>query len=67
MTGMEYGCRFYTWQMSGERYVGKLAHIFNTDETASWHRICTLATVGEVGTLFPRAVVASHSSAFSGP
>ncbi len=27
MTQIKFGCQFYTWQMSGRRYVGKLPHI----------------------------------------
>ena len=27
MSRLQYGCQFYTWQMSGEKYVGKLPHI----------------------------------------
>ena len=27
MSGIKFGCQFYTWQMSGQRYVGALPHI----------------------------------------
>lgn len=27
MANLRYGCQFYTWQMSGEKYVGELPHI----------------------------------------
>jgi inosose dehydratase len=27
MSAIQFGCQFYTWQMSGQRYVGKLPHI----------------------------------------
>lgn len=27
MSQISFGCQFYTWQMSGDRYVGKLPHI----------------------------------------
>ena len=27
MSQIKFGCQFYTWQMSGARYVGKLPHI----------------------------------------
>jgi inosose dehydratase len=27
MSGIRFGCQFYTWQMSGQRYVGALTHI----------------------------------------
>ncbi|MBE0697954.1 MAG: TIM barrel protein, partial [Anaerolineaceae bacterium] len=30
MNQINLGCQFYTWQMSGNRYVGKLPHILNT-------------------------------------
>ena len=29
MSQIKFGCQFYTWQMSGNRYVGKLPHILN--------------------------------------
>ena len=27
MSQIQFGCQFYTWQMSGARYVGQLPHI----------------------------------------
>ena len=27
MSNIQYGCQFYTWQMSGEKYIGKMPHI----------------------------------------
>lgn len=27
MSQIRFGCQFYTWQMSGERYIGKILHI----------------------------------------
>lgn len=29
MGAIRYGCQFYTWQMSGEKYVGKMPHILD--------------------------------------
>ena len=29
MSNIQYGCQFYTWQMSGEKYIGEMPHILN--------------------------------------
>ena len=48
MSQITFGCQFYTWQMSGERYVGKLPHILDVVSTASFAGIepetCMLGT-----------------------
>jgi inosose dehydratase len=33
---IQFGCQFYTWQMSGDRYVGKLPHILRVVEGAGF-------------------------------
>ena len=39
MSPIKFGCQFYTWQMSGERYVGKLPHILKVVEAAGFSGI----------------------------
>lgn len=34
MSGIRFGCQFYTWQMSGDRYVGRLPHILGVVRAA---------------------------------
>ncbi len=53
MSPIKFGCQFYTWQMSGERYVGKLPHILKVVEAAgfSGHRARNL----DAGGLLSRA------------
>lgn len=29
MSNIQYGCQFYTWQMSGEKYIGQMPHILD--------------------------------------
>jgi inosose dehydratase len=36
MSQIQFGCQFYTWQMSGERYVGKLPHILKIINAAGF-------------------------------
>ena len=36
MSPIRIGCQFYTWQMSGEPYVGKLPHILKVVEAAGF-------------------------------
>ena len=36
MNQIKFGCQFYTWQMSGDRYVGKLPHILNVVKPAGF-------------------------------
>ncbi len=36
MSQIKFGCQFYTWQMSGERYVGKLPHILKVVSAAGF-------------------------------
>ena len=36
MNQIKFGCQFYTWQMSGSRYIGKLPHILNTVREANF-------------------------------
>ncbi len=36
MSPIKFGCQFYTWQMSGERYVGKLPHILKVVNAAGF-------------------------------
>jgi inosose dehydratase len=36
MSPIKFGCQFYTWQMSGERYVGKLPHILKVVDAAGF-------------------------------
>ena len=36
MSQIKFGCQFYTWQMSGDRYVGKLPHILNVVKPAGF-------------------------------
>lgn len=36
MSPIKFGCQFYTWQMSGERYVGKLPHILKVVKAAGF-------------------------------
>jgi inosose dehydratase len=36
MTQTKFGCQFYTWQMSGEKYIGKLPHILNVVRVAGF-------------------------------
>ena len=36
MSQIQFGCQFYTWQMSGQRYVGKLPHILTVVEDAGF-------------------------------
>jgi inosose dehydratase len=36
MTQIRFGCQFYTWQMSGDRYVGKLPHILGVVRRAGF-------------------------------
>ena len=34
MSPIRFGCQLYTWQMSGDRYVGKLPHILQVVQDA---------------------------------
>jgi inosose dehydratase len=36
MNRIKFGCQFYTWQMSGNRYSGKLPHILNVVKPAGF-------------------------------
>jgi inosose dehydratase len=36
MSQIRFGCQFYTWQMSGDRYVGKLPHILGVVSRAGF-------------------------------
>lgn len=36
MSRIKFGCQFYTWQMSGDRYAGKLPHILNVVRPAGF-------------------------------
>lgn len=36
MKQINFGCQFYTWQMSGSRNIGKLPHILNTVRAANF-------------------------------
>jgi inosose dehydratase len=36
MNQIKFGCQFYTWQMSGDRFVGKLPHILNVVKPAGF-------------------------------
>jgi inosose dehydratase len=36
MSQIQFGCQFYTWQMSGDRYVGKLPHILSVVDQAGF-------------------------------
>src|SRR5438105_1232490 len=36
MSAIRYGCQFYTWQMSGQRYVGALPHITGIIQAAGF-------------------------------
>jgi inosose dehydratase len=36
MSQIKFGCQFYTWQMSGNRYAGKLPHILNVVRPAGF-------------------------------
>ena len=36
MSQIKFGCQFYTWQMSGDRYVGKLPEILNIVKPAGF-------------------------------
>jgi len=36
MSQIKFGCQFYTWQMSADRYVGKLPHILNVVKPAGF-------------------------------
>jgi inosose dehydratase len=36
MSQIQFGCQFYTWQMSGDRYVGKLPHILEIVRRSSF-------------------------------
>ena len=36
MNQIKFGCQFYTWQMSGSRYIGELPHILNTVRGANF-------------------------------
>ena len=36
MSHMQFGCQFYTWQMSGDKYVGKFPHIFSVVSNAGF-------------------------------
>jgi inosose dehydratase len=48
MSQIKFGCQFYTWQMSGDRYVGKLPHILSVVGDAGFAGIepetCMLGT-----------------------
>jgi inosose dehydratase len=39
MSQITLGCQFYTWQMSGQRYVGQLTHILNIVRAAGFSGI----------------------------
>ena len=39
MRTIHFGCQFYTWQMSGDRYVGKLPHILGVVNQAGFEGI----------------------------
>ena len=39
MSTIRMGCQFYTWQMSGEEYVGKLPHIFEVVSRAGFEGV----------------------------
>ena len=51
MSQIQFGCQFYTWQMSGDRYVGKLPHILGVVGKAGFAGIepetCMLGTYYE--------------------
>jgi inosose dehydratase len=36
MSQIQFGCQFYTWQMSGQRYVGQLPHILSVVGTTGF-------------------------------
>ena len=36
MSDIRIGCQFYTWQMSGDKYVGKFPHIFSVARSAGF-------------------------------
>ena len=36
MSQIHFGCQFYTWQMSGQRYIGKLPHILSVVDKSSF-------------------------------
>jgi len=36
MSNIRYGCQFYTWQMSGEKYVGNMSHILDVVSRSSF-------------------------------
>lgn len=36
MSQIKFGCQFYTWQMCGKRYVGKLPHLLNVVDIAGF-------------------------------
>ncbi len=39
MSQIQIGCQFYTWQMSGQKYVGQLPHILQVVERAGYRGI----------------------------
>jgi inosose dehydratase len=39
MSAIQFGCQFYTWQMSGQRYVGELPHITGVVRAAGFSGI----------------------------
>ena len=36
MSQINFGCQFYTWQMSGKKYIGKLPHMLKVVNSAGF-------------------------------